>query len=241
VRQFASHREAHEWYTKAERNLLVSYVGVNAEPLRQILELIRESHKAFWLEQLEESARASHPRAAVMSESDDTDTKQNVAHTQEDFFMATERNEAEKINAQFVKITRIGQTVAGTIKQFGKNSVSEFFVLSPAYAREQVGGEWMKFESMAVGLSAGLVRKINADRDKGINILCHYRDDEQTEHGVKKVFKVMQLDTAELAEIEGKATDRRAERAEQEQKGGKMLPIFAEQSRSGSDDTENLI
>lgn len=247
--EFENHVEARQRIDKAERALLVSYRGENAAMLRVVINAVRLLHTDLLFLNDEESRRFHERGARDTSQSKPGDDKKNRLRAQEDFFkMATERHEPEKVNAQFVKITRIGQTVAGTITRFGENDNGTFMILggdgkSFAYAREQLGGEWMKLESFAVGLSAGLVRKIQQDRDKGIVVLCHYRDDEKTEKGgVKRIFKVVQLDASELADIEAKATDRRAERAEQEQNGGKMLPIFAEQSRGGSDpDTENLI
>ncbi len=248
--RFANHREAFKWYTGAERRLLVSYRGEQAFWLQRILREVAESHKEFWLHQLHEEARFTKG-AGKTSYSDGDDEKQNAVHAQTEIWkMAQELKEQDKLKEQWAKITRVGQTVAGTITRFGDNEQGPFMILGNvegkgpfAYAREQVGGEWMKHNAFAVGLSAGLVRKINTDKHKGAAVLCHFHDTEVMEKGgTKKLFKVMVLDAAELAEIESKATDTREQRAAREQQTGKPEPIFAEQTKTATGDSaDNLI
>ena len=61
-----------------------------------------------------------------------------------------------------------------------------------------------------------------------------YKDNEATaKGGTKKLFKVFSLDTAEAEEIDKKAIDKRAERADMEARNIKR-PLFAEPERASA-------
>ena len=235
------------WYRGKMRWLEFCYVGEHYKELDEILQAIEKSHDEYMALHDAEFAR-SRSRAAKRDPDDGHENKSVIhdAGQTEIFQMGKERGEREKVNVQFAKITRIGQSVAGTITRFGENDNGPFMILggdgSFAYAREQPGAEWQKFESFAVGLSTNLAEKIFPDKDKGSAFACRYRDNEKTSRGgEKKMFKVLHLDAAELAEIDSKAVDNRAERAKREQATGKFEPVFEDRSSNSSADDDDDI
>lgn len=132
--------------------------------------------------------------------------------------------------AEFVKITKIGQTIAGKMTRYspGTEGNSPFVVFEPAFLREEVGGKWTGYGNAAFGLSTDIARKADA-KDVGKWLLFQFHDTEPTNKGgVKKLFKVYELDAAEVTALQGKAGL------------GAGLPAFATPEREpGEDDSDS--
>lgn len=119
--------------------------------------------------------------------------------------MAKERT--EKPLPEFVKITKVGQTVAGKITRFGKGSLGTYFaILEPGLLRDVEGGQWDMFGSFAVNLSTDMIRKVDPAKDSGKFFVFKFASTEQTSKGgTKKIFKVLELEPDEERELIGKA------------------------------------
>jgi hypothetical protein len=143
--------------------------------------------------------------------------------------MANERQAAPQPKADFARMTRPGQSIAGKIVRFGATDNGAFAVFSPGYLREQIGGEWEKYGTVAVGLSTDIRDKIDEKTDKNKSFVFVYDRNEPTSRGgQKKIFKVLELDDKEAGELDAKSKFRGALYEAPEQSG-----------RSEADDSES--
>ena len=159
--------------------------------------------------------------------------------------MPKEREEREgaRMLPEFVKITTVGQTVAGRVKKFGDNDNGHFAVMEPVYLRDKVGGSWDKFGTAAVGLSTDILRKLDVQKDGGKFFLFQFVDTEATTRGgIKKKFKVYELDAAESSALDKKAVDRRVERDAAERNGtAAPFGFSAPEREPGEEETDGPI
>lgn len=120
--------------------------------------------------------------------------------------MATKR-EARPL-AEFFKFRAIGQVVAGKVDTFGKSGQfdTQYMTLVPAIIRESKDGTPRLFGSIAVGLSADLLAKINPRTDTGVYLAIEFTGREPSKKGSpKKVFDVSELTEAEFTRLETRA------------------------------------
>lgn len=120
--------------------------------------------------------------------------------------MATKR-EARPL-AEFFKFRSIGQVVAGKVDTFGKSGQfdTQYMTLVPAIIRESKDGTPRLFGSIAVGLSADLLAKINPRTDTGVYLAIEFTGREPSKKGSpKKVFEVSELSEAEFSRLESRA------------------------------------
>jgi hypothetical protein len=225
-RVFPDRKEAVQWLYQRERWLWIHYVGENFNALREYMDEIKRAYVDYITPVPTNAApeRESPSRGDLNKRPADNQQK-------EMFNMPTERAEPDKINAPFVKINRVGQSVAGKVVRYGENDNGPFFVLEPAFAREAIGEKWQKHTTFAIGLSAGIVRKVKGAEDVGKHLLFVFHDTEAVDRGTKKLFKVFTLDSAEVLKLETEAEDHIAERAAKEQASGRMEPVFRETSK----------
>lgn len=125
--------------------------------------------------------------------------------------MPQERQATPQPKADFAKMARPGQSIAGKIVRFGTTDNGDFAVFSPGYLREQIGGEWEKYGTVAVGLSTDIREKIDQKNDKNKSFIFLYDRNEPTNRGgQKKIFKVLELDDREAGELDAKSKFRGA-------------------------------
>jgi len=80
-------------------------------------------------------------------------------------------------------------------------------VLSPVLIRQSAEGTPQKFGSVAIGLSADLISKVNMRRDVGRYISVEFVMLEPTDKGAdKKIFEVNELNMLEFSKLESRAT-----------------------------------
>lgn len=142
--------------------------------------------------------------------------------------MGTERESRNDL-AEFVKITTIGQSVAGQVKSFGVNDNGALVVMEPVLLRDGHDGKWQRYGTVAVGLSADLAAKVDEKKDVGKFLQFTFARTEPTKFGNnKKIFLVAELSLDEIREIAKEAEDMTG------QPLPKSVPTLGRESRSAS-------
>lgn len=146
--------------------------------------------------------------------------------------MAKEREAkpGARVLPEFIKLTRVGQSVAGKIVKFDKNENGDFFTLAPVFVREKLGGVWLRYDAAAFGITADIARKIDDDPTLEVNrwLVFYFKDTEATTRGTKKkLFKVSELEPAEVKALLARAIDKTQERADIIARSrGSVVPTF---------------
>jgi len=120
--------------------------------------------------------------------------------------MGTKREEREL--SEFLKFKKPGQLVVGQVDKFGKagDFDTQYMVMAPVIIRDEPGGDGRLFGSVAIGLSAGLISKINPRKDTGTYLKIEFTGTVASGKGSpKKVFDVEELSEAEFAKLENRA------------------------------------
>lgn len=121
--------------------------------------------------------------------------------------MPTKR-EAQPMS-EFFKFHSPGQAVAGQIDKFGHSGQfdTDFMVLAPAIIKQDRGSTPKLYGSVAVGLSADLLSKINQQKDTGIYVSVEFTHTEPSKKGSpKRIFEVNELSESEFTKLESRAT-----------------------------------
>lgn len=107
--------------------------------------------------------------------------------------------------AEFFKPKTIGQALVGRISEFLPDKGNgPFIVLEPVILKEDPKGGYVRYHSLALGLSTDLRFKLREQNHKGQWVSVEFVDTEPTSKGSpKKIFKVMQLTNAEAADFSG--------------------------------------
>ena len=116
--------------------------------------------------------------------------------------MAQER--ASREMAEFFKFSHIGQSVVGFVETFGAGGQynTKYALFEPVLIRESDSGPLRRFGSVAIGLSADLLSKLNVNRDAQQYFGIKYIDNEPTGKGSpKKIFRVMKLEEREFLRL----------------------------------------
>jgi hypothetical protein len=117
------------------------------------------------------------------------------------------KREAQPLS-EFFKFRSRGEMVVGQIDKFGSSGQfdTQFMVLAPAIIRSDSGAQPKKFGSVAVGLSADLLSKINPRKDAGIYISIEFTGTEPNKKGSpKRIFDVNEYSESEFAKLESRA------------------------------------
>jgi hypothetical protein len=112
--------------------------------------------------------------------------------------------------SEFFKFRTVGQVVVGQIDKFGTSGVydTQFMVLAPAIIRADPNAQPKKFGSVAVGLSADLLSKINPRKDLGVYISVEFTGTEPSRKGKpKRIFSVSEYSNLEFNKLENRATE----------------------------------
>lgn len=117
------------------------------------------------------------------------------------------KREAQPLS-EFFKFRNVGQIVAGQVDKFGTAGEfnTQYMILSPVCIRESKDAKPQKFGSVAVGLSADLIAKINPRKDLGVYLSIEFTGREPSKKGQpKKVFEVQELTEDEFTKLEKKS------------------------------------
>ena len=117
------------------------------------------------------------------------------------------KREARQLS-EFFKFKSVGQIVVGQVDKFGSAGQydTQFMILSPVCIRVSKDGTPQKFGSVALGLSADLLSKINPRKDLGSYLSIEFTGREPSKKGKpKKVFEVMELTGDEFSKLEKRA------------------------------------
>jgi hypothetical protein len=121
--------------------------------------------------------------------------------------MAQERESREM--AEFFKFTKVGQSIVGWIETFGQGGQygTKYALFEPVLIRENESAPLRRFGSVAIGLSADLLSKLNINRDAQKYFGIKYIDNQPSGKGSpKKVFRVMQLEEREYLKLQEQAS-----------------------------------
>lgn len=116
--------------------------------------------------------------------------------------MATER--VAKELAEFFKFRQIGQVVIGYVDAEGVSGQygTRYIVMEPVLIRVTPEAAPQQFGSVALGLSADLLSKINPKKDIGRCLSIEYVKDEPSPKGnPKRIFKVLELTAQEFTAL----------------------------------------
>ena len=128
------------------------------------------------------------------------------------------KREARELS-EFFKFKQPGQIVVGVADKFGTTGQfnTQYVVFEPALLRGDTNGTPTKYGSLAIGLSADLLAKINPRTDVGMYLSIEFTGREPSKKGApKKVFEVLELSKEEFERMEKRASGdyARAYRAE---------------------------
>lgn len=118
------------------------------------------------------------------------------------------KREARELS-EFFKFKEIGQIVVGQASKFGVTGQfgTQYMVLEPALLRAAKDAKPAKFGSLAIGLSADLLAKINPRTDEGVYLSIEFVGREPSKKGSpKKMFDVSELTEDEFTRLENRAS-----------------------------------